>query len=124
MAVPCVIAEERPQSLLGSGDARKEAEVIQFGSDQGGHRDDELQIALKRDEDGIHDKEIKYFRRKTRTMLLRHWPKVDHVAKALLAVRTLTSEQIEALVAEKITPREREIAGRIEAARKRIGIAI
>jgi hypothetical protein len=51
-------------------------------------------------------------------MLLRHQQKVDHVAKALLSVRTLTSEQIDALMAEKITPRQRKIAKRIEAARK------
>lgn len=98
--------------------AGKEAELIQFGSHHGGDYDDELQIALKREESEIIDHQINYLRRKTRTMLLRHRQKVDHVAKALLSVRTLTSEQIDALMAEKITPRQRKIAKRIEAARK------
>jgi hypothetical protein len=98
--------------------AGKAAELIRFGSHVGGDHDDELKIALKREEDRIPNKQINYLRRKTRTMLLRHWPKVDHVAKALLAARTLTGEQIDALVAEKTTPREREIARHIEATRK------
>jgi hypothetical protein len=98
--------------------AGKEAELIRFASHYGGDGDDELQIALKRDDYGIPDHQIDYLRRKSRTMLQRHWLKVEHVAKALLVARTLTSEQIDALVNEKTTPREHESARRIEAARK------
>jgi hypothetical protein len=76
-----------------------------------------MQIAFVRDDFRIPH-HIDYLRRKTRAMLRRHWPKVDHVARALLDVKTLTNKRVNALIAKKTTSHEREIARRIDAVRK------
>jgi hypothetical protein len=99
--------------------AGAEAEIIAYGSHHLGDHSDQLSIAqLRDDHPDIADQHIEVLRRKTVGILLRHWPKVEHVAKTLLAARTLTGEQIDALIAEKTTPREREIARRIDIVRK------
>jgi DNA-binding TFAR19-related protein (PDSD5 family) len=103
--------------IMGSM-AGSEAEVIAFGLRTGGYRDDRYQIALMAEDQNISIAYLKRLRPKVRAKLRRHWPKVERVAQELLAKKTLTAAEIDALVGQMMTPDERERVARIELARK------
>jgi hypothetical protein len=92
--------------------------IIAFGTHHLGDGDDLRQIALMADEAGISEAYLDRLRPKVRALLRRHWPKVERVAEALLDSRTLTGEEIDALIDSVTTATERDIAARIETVRQ------
>jgi ATP-dependent Zn protease len=97
--------------------AGAEAEIIAFGSDHGGDGDDFLQIALMANAADVSEVSIERLRLKVRGLLRRHWSKVETVADALMARKTLSVDEIDRLV-------DRDgadvLAERIQAARQSI----
>jgi len=108
--------------------AGREAEIVAFGHDTGGDGGDLahlVDLALHSgigiegvDDDGVINVNLDRLRSKVPGLLRRHWRKVEAVAEALLARKTLSAAEIDALIEAETTPRERDIAERIEAARK------
>ena len=57
---------------------------------------------------------LERLRPKVRTLLRRHWRKVEAVAEALLISKRRSGPEIDAIVLKVTTRRERQIAERIE----------
>jgi len=99
--------------------AGREAEIIAFGEKHEiGDGDDRYQIALMAEEASVSEAYLDRLRPKVRALLRRHWRKVEVVTEALLARKTLSGVEIDAIIRTVTTPRERDIAKRIRAARK------
>jgi len=62
---------------------------------------------------------VERLRLKVRSLLRRHWHKVEAIVEALLIHKTLTGAEIDAIIEKVTTPRERVIARRIEKALSR-----
>jgi ATP-dependent Zn protease len=107
--------------------AGREAEIIAFGERNiGGDRVDMFEIDRLANFANFAGGANTIFshayltrlRSKVGPLLRHHWHKVVAVAQALLVKKTLTGPEIDAIITNVTTPRERTIAKRIEAARK------
>jgi len=97
----------------------REAEIIAFGDHHDGDGDDLLQIGLIAEAAGFSMTYVERLRLKVRSLLRRHWHKVEAIVEALLIHKTLTGAEIDAIIEKVTTPRERVIARRIEKALSR-----
>ncbi|MGY8679792.1 hypothetical protein Q2941_18630 [Bradyrhizobium sp. UFLA05-153] len=100
--------------------AGREAEIVACGDHNGGDGDDLMQIGLMADEAGdISMAYLERLRLKVGPLLRRHWRKVEAVAEALLASKTLSGAEIDAII-DRVTPTaERQAAERVQVARER-----
>jgi ATP-dependent Zn protease len=100
--------------------AGREAEIIAFGEHHEGDGDDLMQIGLMAEAAGLSMAYLERLRLKVRSLLRRHWHKVEAIVEALLVRKTLSAAEINAIIEKVTTPREHVIVKRIERARKPI----